>query len=149
MKKLHILAFSTLIVISAAGVVSCGWLGEASDVAYNETSPKALLKKYEWFKDCAAACDKHLANIKVYETRIAQMKEDYKDQPRSKWPRTDLEQMNVWQSEVAGVKATYNQTAADYNAQMAKANWDFCNVGKLPAGATTPLPRAIKPYVEQ
>jgi hypothetical protein len=29
-----------------------------------------------------------------------------------------------------------------------KFNWRFTNVGDMPPGATTPLPREYKPYVE-
>jgi hypothetical protein len=45
------------------------------------------------------------------------------------------------------MKYSFNQLAADYNAQMAKINYAFCNVGQLPQGATTPLPREYKPYI--
>jgi len=56
------------------------------------------------------------------------------------------EQVGLWQSEVAGITASYNALAADYNAQMSKINYRFCNVGDLPRGATDPLPREFKPY---
>ena len=65
------------------------------------------------------------------------------------WPREDREQFNLWEQEVAGIKASYNMLAADYNAQMAKFNWAFAERGKLPEGATDPLPREYKPYEEK
>jgi hypothetical protein len=122
---------------------------EAMDVAHEEFGPKALLTKYEWFKDAAAQLDKKRADIKVYDVRIATMSEDYGDTPRKDWDRTDKEQRNIWLGEMAGVKASYNGLAAEYNAQMAKFNWRFCEVGKLPQGATEPLPRDFKPYTEE
>jgi len=73
----------------------------------------------------------------------------YGSAARKEWAREDREQFNVWSSEVAGVKASYNSLAAEYNAQMAKMNWRFTNVGMLPQGATQPLPREYKPYVEE
>ena len=63
--------------------------------------------------------------------------------------KTDREQMYVWMSEVAGIKANYNQLAAEYNANMAKFNWAFANKGQLPIGAEVPLPREFKPYTTQ
>jgi hypothetical protein len=58
-----------------------------------------------------------------------------------------MERLSIWQSEVAGVKASYNLLAADYNSAMSKFNYAFCNVGKLPQGAVEPLPREYKPYI--
>lgn len=55
--------------------------------------------------------------------------------------------MSIWQAEVAGVKASYNSLAAEYNAQMAKINWRFCNRGQLFKGADEPLPREFALYL--
>ena len=46
-----------------------GWFGEATTVAHQEFGPKAMLVKYEWFKDASAGLDKKQANILVYSTR--------------------------------------------------------------------------------
>lgn len=143
--------FIAVVMISiVTGVVgyALGWFGEAAKVAQDEFGPKAALAKYEWFKDASAELDKKQADIKVYESRITNMEEGYKGTPRVKWPREDREQYNLWQTEVAGVKAGYNSLAAEYNAQMVKFNWRFANKGDLPPGATEPLPREYKPYVE-
>jgi hypothetical protein len=77
------------------------------------------------------------------------MDKTYAKLERQKWPREDREQYNVWSSEVAGVKASYNSLAAEYNAAMAKFNWRFANAGDLPKGADKPLPREFKTYVNQ
>lgn len=121
---------------------------QAAAVAFEEFGPRALLQKYEWFKDAAAALDKKRADVGVYDSRVAAMRESYGTAPRRDWAREDREQLSIWQSEVAGIKASYNQLAAEYNAQMAKFNWRFAEVGMLPPGATVPLPREFKPYLE-
>jgi hypothetical protein len=134
------------VFISVVGY-GLGWFGEAAVVVREEFGPRAMLVKYEWFKDAAAQLEKKQADITVYEGRMKAVDETYKDLPRQKWPREDREQYNVWSSEVAGVKASFNSLAAEYNSQMAKFNWRFANVGELPQGATKPLPREFKAYV--
>lgn len=120
---------------------------EASQVAHDEFGPKALLAKYQWFKDASAALDKKVAEIQVYDNRLKTLEKGYVNSPRSRWAREDREQYNIWLSEAAGITASYNQLAAEYNSQMAKFNWQFANTGQLPAGASTPLPREYKPYM--
>lgn len=140
-----------IIIIVALSVVgySFGWFDEAARVTQEEFGPRAILAKYEWFKDAAAQLEKKQADIMVYDGRMTAMNETYKDLARQKWPREDREQYNVWSSEVAGVKASYNTLAAEYNAQMVKFNWRFANVDELPKGADNPLPREFKPYTTQ
>ena len=140
-----------MVVVAGLSVVGygLGWFGEAAKVAQEEFGPRAMLEKYEWFKDAAAQLEKKQADITVYNGRMTAVNETYKDLPRQNWPREDREQWNVWSSEVAGAKASYNMLAADYNAQMAKFNWRFANVGELPKGADKPLPREFKSYVTQ
>lgn len=143
------LALAVLGLVLGGLGAAFGWCGSANKVAHDEYGPGAMLAKYAWFKDAAAQLDKKRADIGVYESRIQKMEEAYKDTPRAKWPREDREQHSTWSSEVAGVKASYNSLAAEYNAAMAKFNWRFANKGDLPAGAETPLPREYKPYVSQ
>src|SRR3990167_7025376 len=140
--------FALVILISVIGY-GLGWFGEAAKVAQEEFGPRTMLEKYEWFKDAAAQLEKKQADITVYDGRMKAMNEIYADLARQKWPREDREQHNVWSSEVAGVKASYNSLAAEYNAQMAKFNWRFANVGELPNGADKPLPREFKSYATQ
>lgn len=125
------------------------WCGETASVVQQEVGPKAILQKYMLLKEMHAQLDKKLADIKVYQGRLKSMEESYNGQSRSKWAREDREQYNVWSSEVAGVKASYNELAAQYNAKMAEVNWSFANVGQLPQGATEVLPRSYAPYIEQ
>lgn len=150
--QIGFLILGTLLVFSVViGVVGygLGWFSEAAQVAQEEFGPRAMLEKYEWFKDAAAQLDKKRADIRVYKSRISHMKEDYKDVKRLDWPRSDREQFNLWRTEVAGVIASYNGLAAEYNSQMAKFNWRFANRGELPQGATEPLPREFKPYLSE
>lgn len=146
---------AVIITLTAAlGVFSCavGLLGGAATntagVIKKELYPDALLRKYEWFKDASAALDKKQADMKVYDARLTSLTEQYTGVKRGQWPRDDREQYSIWASEAAGVRASYNQLASEYNAQMSKLNWRFTNVGDLPPGAATPLPREYKPYVE-
>ncbi|HLC98922.1 MAG TPA: hypothetical protein VJC00_02845 [Candidatus Nanoarchaeia archaeon] len=146
--KIVLIVLIVFVGLSILGFV-LGWFGEAAKVTQEEFGPDAMLQKYEWFKDTAAQLEKKKADITVYEGRMKAMDQTYKDLRRDKWPREDREQYNVWVSEVAGVKASYNSLAADYNAQMAKFNWRFANTGELPKGATEPLPREFKPYISE
>lgn len=146
--------FLVVVVLPCVAVLSlCLWfggcVGQAVRVADKEFGAESLLKKYEWFKDAAASLDAKLASIKVYEGRFARLKAEYGNKSRAEWPREDREQANLWESEVAGIKASYNGLAASYNAAMAKENWRWCEVGNLPPGAANPLPRSFKPYEEK
>lgn len=144
--KTTIIGIVTIISIIIV-VFTMSWCSSATSVVYKEVNPEALLKKYEWFKNASAEADKKMADIEVYKSRLKSMEETYKEIPRSKWDRVDKEQYNLWQQEVAGVIASYNSLAAEYNSQMSKINWKFTNVGDLPQGATTVLPRELKPYI--
>lgn len=126
-----------------------GWFGEAADVSREELGPRTMLKRYTWFKDAAAAIDSRFSSIKIYEARMKRVEDNYKDVPRSKWARQDVDDYNLASMELAGMKAAYNSLAADYNAAMAKENWRFTNVGSLPQGADVPLPREFKLYLDK
>lgn len=141
--------FAALVLGTVGVVYACVGCTEAAQVAQEELGPRALLAKYTWLKEAHAQLDKKLADIKVYQGRLKAMEDGYGGKPRSTWAREDREQYNVWSSEVAGVKASYNDLAATYNAKMVEVNWAFCNVGTLPKGATEVLPRNYAPYVEK
>jgi hypothetical protein len=147
-----------LIVLTVLGFV-CHVTGKASELAHGaidnagvvvkrELYPEALLRKYEWFKNASAELDKKQADISIYTNKIKAMREEYKGEKRSAWDRTDKESMNIWEQELAGIRASYNGLAAEYNAQHSKMNWAFCDIGKCPPGSTNPLPRTYKPYEE-
>ena len=148
--KLGCLAVVVVLFGGCLGVIGwvAGWFSEAGQVVQKEFGATAALKKYEWFKDAAAQLDAKAASIKVYESRMAALRADYAGQPRAKWSREDREQVNLWEQELAGIRASYNGLAAEYNAAHAKLNWVFADVGSLPAGAAVALPREDRTYLE-
>jgi hypothetical protein len=142
-----ILAFIIGVIFFSIVSKGCSYLGKVSAVAEQQVDPALLLKRYEWFKNVAAQCDKKLADIEVYKSRLVMIKRDYEGVPRIDWDRPDKEQFNIWEQEVAGVVASYNSLAAEYNAAMSKLNYKYTNIGDLPKGATEPLPREMRVYV--
>jgi hypothetical protein len=144
MKKLFLLFFLFL-----GAFVSCRYVQDAKDTTFDQFKASELLRKYEYFKDVSANLDKKIADIQVYESRVTNMTKEYEGTKRINWAKEDREQMSVWQSEVAGVKASYNSLAAEYNSAMSKFNYSFCNIGTLPKGATTVLPKEYKPYITE
>lgn len=123
------------------------WIGSAANVAQQQLDPALLLQRYEWFKDAAAQLDKKQADMIVYANRLKNLEAAYASVQRKDWPKEDREQYNLWLTEIAGIKASFNLLAAEYNAQMSKVNYRFTNTGELPRGATVPLPREFKPYI--
>lgn len=148
-RTILIIILAIMLLGAVTGVVGwgLGLFSEAGQVAKQELGAKALLKKYEWFKTVSAELDAKRANIEIMKGRQTAMMTSYGSTPRAKWDRTDKEQFNLWEQEVAGTIANYNGLAAEYNAQMAKANWAFTNVGSLPQGADKALPREYRTYV--
>lgn len=140
-----VLLLAGLLLLKAVttGIGLASWFaGQAVETAKKELSPQELLRKYEWFKDASAQLDKKKADIGVYQSKLKR----YANVDPLKVPRYIAEQMTVWEQELAGVKASYNDLAAEYNSQMAKFNWRFTNVGDLPAGESQVLPRAYRTY---
>lgn len=138
-----------LVIVTIVGsVVSVGsWFaGRSVEVAQQQFDPQELLRKYEWFKDSRSQLDKKKADISIYQQRIASIDKKYEGR---ELPRVRAEQYMIWEQELSGIKASYNSLAADYNSQMAKFNWRFCNAGQLPQGATEVLPREYATYEER
>lgn len=142
------IAVLLIIGVTVLGVASraCNWVGQAADVVGEQVSPRELLRKYEWFKVAASELDAKRANIEATKKRQARLEKDYEGVKRSKWAREDRDQANLWAAELAGIVANFNGLAAEYNSAMAKINWRFCNVGTLPSGAETVLPREFRAY---
>jgi len=135
--------FRILLLLLTIGVVSssCSWAIEGAQVAKEEVGPRAMLKKYEWFKDASATIDEKIHTINVYETNIVNMKEIYLDVPRKDWDRIDKQQYNQWSAEITGIKASYNKVVKEYNAQSSKFNWDYFN--------TVDIPESYNLYLDQ
>lgn len=137
-----LVAFVT--ILAGSSIRACG---ETADVAHEQFGPRALLKKYEWFKEASASLDAKRANLDAAHHRQQSLIDSYDKAARSKWSREDREQYNLWESEETGMAASYNQLAAEYNAKMAEINWKFANAGDLPQGADRVLPREYREYV--
>lgn len=132
MKRLILLLGLSLTVLSCS---------DAKQTAYNEFKASTLLKKYESFKDMSSAIDKKRADIEMYQSEI-----DSYGTPKDKDERFYLEQRK---SELIGIISIHNTLCSEYNSAMSKFNYRFTNVGDLPEGAVTPLPREFKPYINK
>lgn len=139
--KVIIGLFIVLVPLSLA-LRACNWGNEVANVAQEQFGAREALRKYEWFRDAAAQLEKKQADMKVYDSRLRSLEAAYSDKPRGQWAREDREQWSIWQSEAAGVRASYNALAAEYNAASSKFNWRF-------AQGQPSLPRDFKPYEEQ
>ena len=129
MKKLFLLLSLSLVTIQC---------NDAKDTVYNEFKVSTLLKKYEYFKDLSASIDKKRADIELYQIEVSSYtKED------------DKFYVEQRKSELIGIIAMHNQLCAEYNSAMSKFNYRFTNIGDLPEGATEPLPREYKPYINK
>lgn len=124
-----------------------GLFGSAVEVVTTNAEPKVIQERYEWFKNTSAALDSKIASIEALQSKQTNLTTQYDGKSRGEWAREDREQWNLWESETAGLKADFNRLAADYNAKMAMWNYAFTNVGDLPQGATTVMPREYKPYI--
>jgi len=143
MKTFGIVVLVVILVVTLSVIHSCtSYVGKAATVVSNEIDPQVLQSKYEWFKDAYSQLQADKANINVTSGKI-------KSLPKQGLDRTDREQLMIWEQELAGYKGAYNDLASQYNAEMAKWNWRFTNIGDLPKGETEPLPRNVAPYVEE
>lgn len=109
---------------SAAGLIGT-FFGEGRQVIKEELGPRAMLKKYEWFKDAAAQLDKYKADIVNFQEQIDDLRADYEGVPRKDWDRVDKQTMSQYKQQRTGVLAMYNRLAAQYNAQSNKVNWQY------------------------
>lgn len=106
-------------ILGAAG----SFMSQAVDVAAEEFNPKAMLRKYEWFKDASNSLDGMRNNIANAVTTIDGIREMYRDVPRKDWDRWDRQQLMQSIQELNGLRQIYNGLAAEYNSQSAKFNW--------------------------
>jgi hypothetical protein len=142
----------TILVGLGLGVLAVGgwalsWFGEAATVAREEFGPRELLRKYSAFKDAHASLAAQKGKIDILQAAAEQLLQDYEGVPRKDWPRDDRQQLAQDRAAASGMKLIFNGAAAQYNADMAKFQYRFCNVGTLPEGATEPLPREYVTYL--
>lgn len=139
---------SLLAVFLIALSVFLPLLSDSRRVIVNEYSASSLLDKYTRFKDMYASLEAKRATIKTLDGKIKSIEDQYEGVPRKDWVREDIQTINQWRTEIDGLKASYNNLAAQYNSDMSKANVNFTNIGELPKGATEPLPRSVATYIE-
>jgi len=137
MKRIIWLSF-VLIVVCIAFVTAINFCSDAAKTVEKELKPSALLKKYEWFKNQSAAIDKKRADIELYRTEIETFEVTDKD---------DKIYIQQRKTELIGIISIHNSLCSEYNAQMVKINYAFCNVGDLPATNLEVLPKEYKPYI--
>jgi|GEM_PF-6931792 len=128
---------------------STWFLERTVDVAQKELDPQELLRKYDWLKSAQASLDAKLSTIEVDNGKIKAMETSYAGVARNQWAETDAVQYNQWQAERDGVKASYNNLAAEYNTRMSEVHWSFSNVGGVPKGRTGTLPKEYREYITQ
>ena len=125
-----------ILLLFFSSLISCSYISETKEVAWEETRPKMLLKKYMYFKDLSSTIDNQRANLIVYQ-------EELKDSSL----KSNYEYYQQRKSEALGIAANYNNLVAKYNSEMSKINYAFCNVGQLPQSNLEPLPRNFKPFI--
>ena len=141
-----IAAITVLVVVLTTCNFAGGMVNNGLQTIQQQYSPSALLAKYESFKDEYSQCESLLADANQSITQANTLSVMYSGVPRNQWSQQDSSQWAVYQNAAQGALAQYNNLASDYNANMSKFNYAFCNVGTLPAGATEPLPRQALPY---
>jgi uncharacterized protein YqgQ len=114
---------------------------DAATTVNKEFNASALLKKYEGFKNLSAAIDEKRAEIEMYQSEIQEMSQN------KAMDKEDKFYYQQRKSELIGIISTHNRLCADYNSAMSKFNYSFTNTGDLPATNLEPLPREIKPYI--
>lgn len=100
-----------------------GVFTETAAVANEQFGPRAMLAKYEWFKNASAKLDEQSANLLAYRAKIDAFKSDYEGIKKSEWPRDERQAFNQLRAEYQGMLQMYNSVASDYNAQSSKFNW--------------------------
>lgn len=144
---LKILCVPLLISLNGCTVVSA-WLTESGQVAREEFNPRETLRKYEWFKNAAAELDRKRADISVMQKSLDELERSYAGTKRADWAQSDRAEQAQLIAELNGLRSSYNDLAAQYNAAMSKINYAFANIGQLPQGAKEPLPREFKAYID-
>lgn len=137
-----------MLMSTGCGMRACA---EAQDVVHEELGPRAMLRKYEWFKDAYANLQAQEISLNAYRAQEQAVIDDY-GEDRTKWPRDVRDERRMARAERTGMVAAYNGLAADYNSNMSKAHWDFTNIGQLPPGLPAdaePLPRTVATYKDK
>lgn len=126
--KAGIVLFAFVVVMAIVGTVF-HWCGEGAQVARDEFGPKAMLAKYEWFKEQAAAIKKMDKDVALFESRVSSLDEQYKSygSDHAKWPLDVRIQYNhareMGRDDWTAVVSQRNNLVREYNAAGSKFNW--------------------------
>jgi len=126
--KIVLLFVASSVIIGGVGYVA-GWFSEAAQVAQDEFGPKAALKKYEWFKEQAAAIKKMDQDVAMFESRSKAIDTQYDSygSDRAKWSMDIRLQYNrakeQSRDDLVAVASQRNNLVKDYNAASSKFNW--------------------------
>jgi len=116
------------IIITPIGWAA-GWFSEAATLAREEFGPRAMLEKYEWFKDQAPRIDKMKADIAMFESRKTGVTEKYAGygEKMSEWPPHIQAEFNREASQarddLIAIVSQHNTLVREYVTQSSKFNW--------------------------
>lgn len=108
-----------------------GWFGEAGQVAQEEFGPRASVDKYEYFVETSEVLDAKIMMIEQKKGQIAELEKAYEGMKRNEWTRTDLQSHSQWSQELSGMKISYNNLVAEYNAKSREFTWSQYNTDSL------------------
>jgi hypothetical protein len=117
-------------IVLAVGLVASLVFLHSCGTAYDEYSPGAMLKKYEWFKNQAESYKQISARYENFEKAISNFVANFPD--RAKWSWQDREEYQRLCSVRDGYLSQVNSIIADYNAQSGKFNWSAFNTADVP-----------------
>jgi hypothetical protein len=132
-----------IIPLCAIAILLVG-CGDAIDTVYSEARPREINRKYEWFKDAHARLTALQSQVRTKEAQMVILDKAYEGVKRQDWSRIDIQNQMLYSQELAGMKASFDNLAAEYNAEMAKWHTAFANFGTSPTGGT--LPKEFIPY---
>lgn len=105
---------------------------ETLSVAREEYGARASLKKYVWMKAAYSQLMRKRADISIKEGQIKEIEDRYKGQLRSDWSTDDTRQQLILSQELGGLKSSYNDLAAQYDAASDSINWAFIPHREIP-----------------
>lgn len=121
------------------GGCALNFFGNGVATVSKEFSPAETLRKYTYLKSVAAQLTAKKQSIEILVASQNKFKEGF-SKPIDQWPRDVREIWFQRETELAGLKMSFNTLAGEYNQLMSQFNWRFSKVGLLPHGAEQVLP---------
>lgn len=110
-----------------------GWLGSAASVVAENTNPRTVVKRYEWFIDTWNTVQEQDATLNAFKAQQG-------DVDASKLPRILQIDYSLRQAEIRGVLANRNRLARQYRAAIQKITY-------VPATMLPHFPQSIPAYI--